>query len=455
MNNSIHSRPTDRPLGLVQPIWMVILAVWLACGAGTVHAAACVDIAQQPTGGIGGTGYQAPTGGIGGTGQLVVRDNGIGGTGSPVPTVAQSTGVVGTITGFASICVNGLEIHYDSKTPVTINGRPASLQQMAVGQLVLVDAEPMAHGLQTRQISILNSVEGPVLSAVELLRPEQYVQVMGQTIKITAQTRGSAMYQPLAAGQTVLVSGHRNAAGVVIASRIDHSAPLAQQSVIGTLTKKAGRTRVAQLKVDLEVNAPLDQQVLLTGDWDGQKLSVKQIHPEPTTRFTTLVKQVVLESIVQHVQPNGEFKIGRFNVRSDVNTQVLGGQLRANQQVRVSGRVDAADQVIAERVEIDRMSHLEFSTRDSQRKLGHTRRNHHTEAQHKAALHAQQADQRQLARAENLRSVQIEPPRKNERPERIERPEQSERPERPEKMQRTERIERLERVEQPERLERN
>jgi hypothetical protein len=30
------------------------------------------------------------------------------------------------ITGFASICVNGVEVHYDANTPVSINGQPAA-----------------------------------------------------------------------------------------------------------------------------------------------------------------------------------------------------------------------------------------------------------------------------------------------------------------------------------------
>src|SRR2546422_4023925 len=52
--------------------------------------------------------------GIGGTGIGKDGSGGIGGT-----------GIVGVITGFASICVNGVEVHYDASPPVSADGRPA------------------------------------------------------------------------------------------------------------------------------------------------------------------------------------------------------------------------------------------------------------------------------------------------------------------------------------------
>ena len=51
-------------------------------------------------GGVGGTGAVAGRPGLGGTG---ISEGGIGGT-----------GIVGVITGFASICVNGVEVHFDA-----------------------------------------------------------------------------------------------------------------------------------------------------------------------------------------------------------------------------------------------------------------------------------------------------------------------------------------------------
>ena len=114
-------------------------------------------------GGIGGTG-RAPdgpeTGGVGGTGVRGERAVGL-----PVASV-ESMGIVGVVTGFASVCVNGLEVHIDDATPVSENGRTAHVGNLAVGQFVSIDARASAGGLRASDIAIVH------LNAVQInLRP--------------------------------------------------------------------------------------------------------------------------------------------------------------------------------------------------------------------------------------------------------------------------------------------
>src|ERR1700687_2638762 len=57
----------------------------------------------------------------------VVVERGIGGTGAPAKTHLSDrgiggTGIVGVVTGFASICVDGLEVRLDKTASVSING---------------------------------------------------------------------------------------------------------------------------------------------------------------------------------------------------------------------------------------------------------------------------------------------------------------------------------------------
>src|SRR3954466_4498615 len=101
-----------------------IVCAWLAFAAQAPAFAAC------EAGGIGGTGARAE-GGIGGTG--VQAEGGIGGTGV---IAGGELGLIGVITGFGSICVNGVEVHYDSTTPVTVNGQPGAADALALGQTV-------------------------------------------------------------------------------------------------------------------------------------------------------------------------------------------------------------------------------------------------------------------------------------------------------------------------------
>ena len=112
----------------------------------------------------------ARNGGIGGTGAPALLDNlpadsmvgrpGIGGTGAAEGGIG-GTGLIGVITGFASICVNGVEVHYDTGTPVSADGLPMSLDHLAVGQVVAVQAIGEGDQLSARSISIMRAAVGP------------------------------------------------------------------------------------------------------------------------------------------------------------------------------------------------------------------------------------------------------------------------------------------------------
>jgi hypothetical protein len=107
--------------------WLCAIVVFATQPVIAVAAPACL----APLGGVGGTGAiveggvggtgntVSPTkGGVGGTGKSERPANGgVGGTGLQAGGVG-GTGIVGTITGFGSVCVNGLEVEYDHSTPV-------------------------------------------------------------------------------------------------------------------------------------------------------------------------------------------------------------------------------------------------------------------------------------------------------------------------------------------------
>ncbi|MCW9047511.1 MAG: hypothetical protein OQK46_05475, partial [Gammaproteobacteria bacterium] len=66
--------------------------------------------------------------GLGGTGLLAknaIDEKSIGGT-----------GILGKITGFGSIFVNGIEVEYNDKTPFSINGNIVKHQQLHIGDIV-------------------------------------------------------------------------------------------------------------------------------------------------------------------------------------------------------------------------------------------------------------------------------------------------------------------------------
>ncbi|WP_024850612.1 DUF5666 domain-containing protein [Hydrogenovibrio kuenenii] len=99
------------------------------------------------TSGFGGTGkYLDPTSGFGGTGK---SSSGFGGT-----------GIIGTITEFGSIWVNGIEIAYGKNTQVTSNLR--THDGLKLGQQVVLQTEPNKNKTFTRKIEVFYPVAGKI-----------------------------------------------------------------------------------------------------------------------------------------------------------------------------------------------------------------------------------------------------------------------------------------------------
>jgi len=249
---------------------------FIALAAG-MPAWACTD-----PGGIGGTGISGE-GGIGGTGQRAQAD----------------VGVVGVITGFASICVNGIEVHYDAATPVSVNGEPSSLDALAVGKVVSVRAVGSGSQARARSIDIVDSAVGTV-SAVE--NAGALLEVQGQRVRIGPSTvlGGGLTRDALAAvqpGEAMRVSGLRAADGAIVATRVERAAP--------------------------------------------------GVRPASSDAAEPGLARFVVEGYVTEVQP----KAVRVGATTFDVTPELGSQLARDRLVRISGRSEGASRIV-ERAEI-------------------------------------------------------------------------------------------------------
>jgi hypothetical protein len=144
--------------------------------------------------------------GIGGTGVVEEPENdrGIGGT-----------GVIGTIRRFGSIVVNGLRISYRPDVKVRVDGKPAGVSALKVGQVVRVIAARRSGHYSTKAIEVTSEVVGYVESV-----SHDHLIVLGQTVSIA----GLAQPGHWEAGEHVAVSGLRRPDGAIVASRIDRRA---------------------------------------------------------------------------------------------------------------------------------------------------------------------------------------------------------------------------------------
>ncbi len=112
---------------------------------------------------------------------FVAGDRGIGGTGKPVSLEDRGiggTGIIGTITEFGSIWVNGIEIQLTNATEIVINNKSVGPEQLRLGQQVAVKSHQDAGIWYADQIFVHYVVTGTVESVTA-----DSLKVNGLTLK--------------------------------------------------------------------------------------------------------------------------------------------------------------------------------------------------------------------------------------------------------------------------------
>jgi hypothetical protein len=322
-------------------------------------AASAANPCGRDAGGIGGTGAQPSgkrpgdtekgkdRGGIGGTGISARDAGGIGGT-----------GIVGVITGFGSVCVNGLEVGYDASSRVETDGEPSEAERLAVGQVVVIDAERRGDELWAEQIAVRNMAVGPI-AASDMHRGE--IEVLGQRVMIDDATRladtgGAALgLGDLTPGRFVAVSGLRRADGRVVATRVESRAPRERVSVSGPLSVQ-GRDQLAVAGLGVVPPAGgvppavVERIALVVGRLDAATGMLRADRIEPALDFAAPPAQLSIEGFVQQRGPAG-FRVDHI----DVDASKLGAAAAvatSDTRVVVSGPVGADGRLNAERIDV-------------------------------------------------------------------------------------------------------
>jgi hypothetical protein len=303
----------------------------LAAGPGNASSRAAPQVAGLP-GGLGGTGRPARA--------PAPQEGGLGGT-----------GVVGVVTGFASICVNGLEVEFDLDTPLQRDGQRAQVGDLGVGQVVALQAVGQGDRLRATQIALLDAVVGPV-GRVDAGTGR--VTVMGQDVLAL----NAADVQGLVPGDWVRVSGHRLAGGEVRATRVQRADAVQAGLVTGSLSSRGaggwqvGGTPIGRSSAKWPADLVEGQEVSVQGRWTGSRLEAMVVEANPTRAAMGGVQEVVLEGYVHDLRGR-ELRLGYESLKLGAQLRVQGGrldQLRAGQAVQVRGRLDRDQHFTADRV---------------------------------------------------------------------------------------------------------
>ena len=274
-------------------LWLALLLLTAGCAGGPlpprpttpIAAAAAPRVCRVgPDGGmpvadrgIGGTGIEA--------GPKLV-DRGIGGTG-------QRTGIVGVITGFASVCVGGEEVQYAAGLPVTMDGKPAPLAQLRVGQVAVIEAagpSPVALSLVVR-----HEVSGPV----QRIEPDGTLLVAGQRVVPPPNAA------PLPPGAWIEVSGFHRPDGVIMATRFDPRGP-GETLVRGIMVRQRGHFYIGLLEIHpgRDQDRPTGIPMTAIGRLNGSVLEADTLEPDlvlldPAQYFGASVGSLLIEGYAE------------------------------------------------------------------------------------------------------------------------------------------------------------
>lgn len=292
----------------------------------------------QP-GGIGGTGISSGPGGIGGTGVgSGSGSGGIGGTGIARPGM-PITGY-GPIQAFGSVFVNGREYALNNRTLVVIDGAPATVSALRVGQIAEVHGVvTTARGGYAREIAVTHPIIGPVS---HVAADGRSATVLGQYV---VGAHGQAPFAGLGAGALVAVSAQPRPSGEWVARRVTSLPPGNRFQLAAILTALApGRLAVAgtsmQAPPGLTARLAAGERVIVSGTIGPQGLLAATAVPAP----------VALGAPGTLVEVRGYFRTSAHGqlVTADGLTASgapAGLQLNGQHLVEIQGELSAADSI--------------------------------------------------------------------------------------------------------------
>jgi hypothetical protein len=306
-----------------------LLALLAAC-AGTAEINTAANDPKKNGDGIGGTGIR--------TAEMSTRGDGIGGT-----------GIVGTISGFSSIIVNGLKLEFDNTTIVVNDGKPTSLEALRIGQVVQGTARTRNGKLHLEAIDIQHAVTGPI-AAVD--HTGETMTVLGQKVRLNLGGDKTAIdaFRSLNAGDVVSVSGLRQTDGTIIATRVDQHPNDGRILVRGIATAvTATSVRIGDLDIPLTAGVTVSppkagERVLAAGRIINGVFTPDIVAGGDLMPFDKTVKDVSLEAYA----PKAAGAPGPLTIEGvSVSGAALPPGTAANDRIIITGEIAGPSAIAA------------------------------------------------------------------------------------------------------------
>lgn len=270
--------------------WVSMLALVLGLAAAAANGSTPTTPSEDlcAKGGLGkGRGWVAATDG---DRPLPPPDpiGGVGGTGIASSSTPGSVGtLVGTVTRFGSICVNGVEVETPAGIPIQVRGNAGSAAAIGLGAVVRVRvAVAPDHGVRATGIAVVDAVSGSVTSRdPEAMR----FTVMGRRVRLGPASM-TALSGPAVPelGALVTVSGIGDPSGEITATRVEAKDPRESVFAAGLVRERDGDwIDLDGIKVRLPSdrdNGDLDvgNEVAVSGLWIEDRIEAETVLTNPT-----------------------------------------------------------------------------------------------------------------------------------------------------------------------------
>lgn len=280
------------------------------------------------------------------------KGDGLGGTGIVGPQTPGDgiggTGILGTITGFGSIIVNGLELEYDRGTAVETDGRPAALEELKIGQVVLGSARMKDGKLYLDRLEMQNAVSGPIES---INHDAGTLVVLGQTVRTNMAGDKAALesFKTLTVGDMVSIAGLRQPDGTIVATRIDQQ-PEDGRIIVRGIARNVTSTSVTvgnlpiPLSKDTTVKPVVEGgRVFVSGRMINGQFVADVIVGSAPLPFETPVKDVSIEAYAPASAPGAGLTVEGIAV----DGAGLPAGTAQNDRIVITGQITGADRIRA------------------------------------------------------------------------------------------------------------
>ncbi len=298
---------------------------------------------------------------------------GVGIPAIPPVHIAESAHAFGVITDLGSVTVNGVDFGTGSAN-VALNGLPAALADLKLGQLVAIRGDVDLLGLQgqAERIQFEASIIGPVESVDSI---NARLIVMGQTIFWDDRTAFDPGIDPttlsgLPIGSMAQISGLPNASGDIVATRIEPTPNGTHEQVIGRVESLDYGNLLFYINdtlidysnstiVDIPGGEPADGMFLLVrGHLQNGLLVASELRPTTNLTQGAPLERVLIQGVVTRFNSAADFSILGTSFATDFNTNYVVGDaadLGLDVEVVVDGRFSLDGRtVVAEAIRFGR-----------------------------------------------------------------------------------------------------